>query len=319
MKPIPEAAQWQCGVFTTEQAASTGWSRLDLSRRVADGSLVALRRGAYLAAEDLHVVPERELGRFLLGRRGVAAALRIPAAAVSHLSAAALCGLPLLESAREFPCVTIPPERRTRPAALHVHRQPITGTELARQFDFAVTSVPRTCLDVTRECGLVAGLVTADAALHLGLVTKPELRCAYDRLQGRAGLADGRALIDMASGLSESPLESISRFAMRGLSAQPEQQATISDASGLFVARVDFLWRREGLVGEADGRAKYTADELYREKRRGDALAAAGLVISRWDWATAMHPHRLRAQLERDLNRARSLRAAGYRSVLDAA
>jgi len=32
-----------------------------------------------------------------------------------------------------------------------------------------------------------------------------------------------------------------------------------------------------------------------------------------------MHPHRLRAQLERDLNRARSLRAAGYRSVLDAA
>jgi hypothetical protein len=310
MTAIPEAARRQCGAFTFEQASATGWTPAQLSRAVAAGELLTLRRGVYLAAEDLLAVPEPDRETFLLGRRGVAAALRVQQARVSHRSAAALHGLPVLSTVPD-PCITLPPPRRTRPAGLHVHRQPMTPAELSCRFHIAVTSAARTCLDVTRECGLPAGLAVTDAALRAGLVTGDELSAASHRVRGRAGLADGPALIRMANGLSESPLESISRCAMRGLSVAPELQVPLFSGTGSFIARVDFFWRAAGLVGEADGRAKYTGDELYREKQRQDALVAAGYLVTRWDWATAMRPSQLRAQLEAQLEQARRLRAAG--------
>jgi hypothetical protein len=144
------------------------------------------------------------------------------------------------------------------------------------------------------------------AAALLGLLTSDELRAADAALRGRAGLADGDALVRLANGLSQSPLESVSRCSMRGLKHQPELQVGLLDAHGQFIARVDFFWLEFGLVGEADGMAKYDGAELRHEKHRSDALVNAGFQVTRWGWSTAMDPPRLQRQIEQALHRSRA-------------
>ncbi len=66
--------------------------------------------------------------------------------------------------------------------------------------------------------------------------------------------------IEHADATAESVLETLSRLAIyeQGL-PPPRTQVVIGDAHGP-IARVDFLWERFGVVGEADGIGKYTSD-----------------------------------------------------------
>jgi hypothetical protein len=258
------------------------------------------------ASESGHTLERRQLGQ-----GGVAAALRIPNATVSHGAAVAVHGLPLLRTPA-YPCVTLEPPLRTREAALHVHRQPIPAWQLDPQRAFAVTSVPRSCIDWTREAGLNAGVVAADAALRAGLCTVDDLAAVYRAsCRGRAGLSSGRQLIELVDGNSESPLESISRLAMRSLDPAPRTQVNLHTSTGQFVARVDFYWDELGLVGEADGRGKYTDDALWQEKLRQDRLAELGLLVVRWGWTEANNPAVLLRKLDQAIRRGRQLRTAG--------
>lgn len=245
-----------------------------------------------------------------LGQWGIAAALRIPAATVSHASAVAVHGLPLLDTPQR-PCVTLRPPLRTRESALHVHRQPIPAGQLDRASDISLTSVARSCIDLTRELGLAAGLVASDAALHRGLCTASELHAVYGTCRGRAGLCSGRQLLELLDGRSESPLESISRLAMVPLGPLPRSQVEVFTTDGRFIARVDFYWDHLGLVGAADGREKYTDDQLWQEKVRQDALTDRGLIVERWGWSVARRPVMLRAKLAQAFRRAALLRSAG--------
>ena len=77
---------------------------------------------------------------------------------------------------------------------------------------------------------------------------------------------------------------------MRALPDKPEQQVSLFDSRGHFLGRADFFWRSLGVVGEADGREKYVGDELWREKQREARMVRRGILIVRWDWATAMNP-----------------------------
>jgi len=308
MGRIPWQAAHQFGVFTTEQALAMGWTSRGLAWAASSGRLIRLRRGTFTAAATELVGPE--LDRYRIGQQGVAAALRIPAATVSHVSAIGLHGLPLLEPVT-WPCITLEPPLRTRPSALHVHRQPIPVGQLDPGSDIKLTNVARSCIDLTRECGLAAGVVAADAALHLGLCTPAELAAVYaESCRGRAGLTEGRRLLESLDANAESVLESVSRLAMAGL-PPPGTQVVIRTMHGRFLARVDFYWPEFGLVGEADGRLKYTDDELWREKERQDALAEHGLVTVRWGWSIARRPAALRARLQEGMRRAGLLRAAG--------
>jgi hypothetical protein len=305
---IPRQAEHQFGVFTAQQAAAAGWSPDQLERAVRGGRLLRLRRAAYAASESIET--SHALGRLRLGQQAVAAALRIPAATVSHASAVAVHRLALLDTPIR-PCVTLPPELPTRETALHVHRQPIPTWQLDRSNGFAVTSVARSCIDLTREAGLAAGLVAADAALHRGSCTLEELAAVYDTLRGRAGLPSGRRLLDLVDGRSESPLETMSRLAMATHRLSPLTQVELCTTSGHFLARVDFYWPELGVAGEADGREKYTDQELWREKRRQETLTDRGVVVERWGWSVARSPDVLQAALLRAFRRATQLRSAG--------
>jgi hypothetical protein len=48
------------------------------------------------------------------------------------------------------------------------------------------------------------------------------------------------------------------------------------------MGRCDVYWDDLGVVGEADGRDKYTPDEHYQEKVRQEQMKAVGLLFTRW-------------------------------------
>jgi very-short-patch-repair endonuclease len=66
---------------------------------------------------------------------------------------------------------------------------------------------------------------------------------------------------------------------------RPAVQLRILDERGRFVARPDFVWLEEGVVGEADGLGKYDGDAgavVAEERGRQARLQALGLVVIRW-------------------------------------
>ena len=63
----------------------------------------------------------------------------------------------------------------------------------------------------------------------------------------------------------------------------PELQVRITTPDG--DAYVDFLWREQMVIGEADGLKKYTTPaDLHREKLRQEHLERMGFLVVRWTW-----------------------------------
>ena len=92
-----------------------------------------------------------------------------------------------------------------------------------------------------------------------------------------------------------------------GLTA-PLLQVPLRGASGKEYF-VDFFWPEFNVVGEFDGKAKYTdpaflrgrtaEQAVYDEKLREDDLRAVPYGFTRWKWSTAISPAALGALLSR--------------------
>jgi very-short-patch-repair endonuclease len=76
------------------------------------------------------------------------------------------------------------------------------------------------------------------------------------------------------------------------------------------------LWPHQRLIVEVDGRVKYTADELWREKRRQERLERLGYRVVRVMWSDVVHdwPATLRRILDA-LGRPAG-KAGGWRTTL---
>lgn len=245
------------------------WHRLRRARYVERDHFARLRAHERLVAETAAAVSR------LTGD-----------AAASHETAATLHGLPAL-GLRHVRSVHVTRTRRhqglTPLPGLLVHHAGLPDDHLCLVEGVATTSVARTVADIARRRSFRAGVVVADAALHLGLCTHDEIMRVLDDCHGWPGTAKARSVVRFADARCESPLESISRvaFTQRGL-PPPELQVRIGDD------RVDFLWRRWSVVGEADGLEKYTGlAAVVREKDREERLRARRYEIVRWMWTEA--------------------------------
>jgi very-short-patch-repair endonuclease len=199
----------------------------------------------------------------------------------SHESAALLHGLPILD----LPPYVVATRRRGawRGGESRVRIAPLPAEHIEVVDGLAVTTVARTIVDIARTSSLAAALVTGDAAI---------LRCGRTAIERALGASavwaeTGRAARSVAqlNGRSESPLESVSRamFIEHQLPL-PELQTGI-DASPSRHFRVDFYWRLQRVVGEADGLVKYDGPGALRaEKLRQEQLEEMGLRVVRWTW-----------------------------------
>lgn len=271
-----------------------------LRLEVARGTVVRLRQGVYVAADELTKADPRTI--HLL--RAMAEQVADPRLVASHGTAAVCWQLPLLHEEQVVagvPMLTVPPgggqrsrvrgTARVRVAELPGHHVVVHPGGLT------VTSRSRTAVDVARGA-LPDQLAVIDAAVRAESLAMPMVRRRRDlanpRIRAaalapvteaaafRGRLASLAAAFALADPRRETPIESLTaaHIHVAGL-PQPIPQAAIR-VPGQTVYP-DFLWPDQRLIGEADGAVKYdTAAVMLAEKRREQALRDLGFRIVRW-------------------------------------
>lgn len=307
MRLLPAVAPLRLGVFTSAEAMASGWTPKALHHAVATGRLVRVRQGVYISNRPGPDNPH-EAARASMRISAIAAVLANPTSMASHTAAAVLHELPVW-FLPEQPCITVPPGFVGDVEGAHLHRARMPATHQAFR-GASVSSVERMVVDVGREHGVLSALVVADAALHRNLTSVDALRAALRDCRGWPGVRAAREAVNLADGRAESPLETASRYKLRGRVPSPELQPSIFDAVGRFLGRCDFLWDDLGVVGEADGMDKYDGAKplsLHEEKIRQEDLENCGLVVVRWGPADLNPIERLVARLEAGYARAQRL------------
>lgn len=155
-----------------------------------------------------------------------------------------------------------------------------------------VTTLLDTVVDLARVMNPADALAVADAAISpvQGGTLRTETLVArgqeFENLRGRARM---RWVWEHADGLSESPVESISRAVIRWSGYDnPELQREFRYEGHR--DRTDFYFPTSGAIGEADGWGKYALEDpeeaagrLRDEKRREDRLRRHRHPFARWD------------------------------------
>lgn len=310
IQPIPLTPGSENLILASDLSTTFGDS-IRLRRLVGRGELHRVARGLYFKATDWNTLDADQ--RYALRVRG-ASLERRGEVALSHQSAAVLWGLPLLVPWPDD--VHFLTERATggrsdpgiRRHALGVDAQDVTVID-----GLLVTTVARTVIDLAATVDLKSAVAAADRALfqdrykrYQPWTTKAKLIATWERMLPFRGSARARAVIDFATSLSGSALESASRvnIALSGFPEPELQRVFIIDG---LEYDTDFYWLAHDAVGEADGRGKYfdprmlagktTAQAVMQEKDREDAIRREVSAFTRWDRATGVNQYRLRSRL----------------------
>jgi len=293
---------------------AAGLSRRELARQIGTGELVRIRRGMYAKASQVAAAKADPALAHALYVAG--AVSRLPGAVVSHQSAAKLRGLDVLNWRPDAAVsVTVPPGTRGgsyRRTDVLRHSAALPQAHVSRLFGLPTTTAARTTVDIARTATFMAAVVTADSALHQRWTSKTELRRVLKSCDGWPGIGQARAVVDFAHALAESVLESCARvvFHEHGL-PPPELQVQIFGQDGSKMARVDFLWRKYGVVAETDGLLKYQSGaDAIAELKRDRVLREAGFEVVHFTWDELFRePERVVSRIRAALARARRLRA----------
>ncbi len=236
------------GLIAVVDLYSQGLSRAEIASRL---------RGRRRVAAGLYVDLPQDDPRTLHRVRIRALQHRMAGTVASHLSAALLWDLPVLD--RDLSTVHLSPraERRGHPKSGHghrVHRWTVPEDAVRTLGGVQATAPLRTVIDCARLAGSDWGVVIADAALRTSLVTVDELAGACARVALVTGAERARSLPALASPLAESPGESLLRLRLCQMGPHVAEQVVLTDVPGL--PRVDFLIDGR-LVVEFDGESKY--------------------------------------------------------------
>ncbi|WAB84881.1 hypothetical protein OVN20_04790 [Microcella daejeonensis] len=281
-----------------------------LSRAVSRGELIRIHRGAYVEASTWSAAPPWH--RYRLRCR--AAALAHPGVVLSHASAAAMWGAPLLTADRRVEVLGSGPRSGRVAGELHYRGSRAPTTRITQVDGVLVTDLPRTLAEFAARASLAEAVVALDWGLHprgparVAPTSRNAIRAAAVEVDLVRGAGRLERALAFADGASESAGESLSRVLIAELGFEPpELQHELVLGDGQHV-RVDFRWARERIVGEFDGLAKYCSAELragrtaeqvvVEEKLREDAIRHRGERVGRWVWADLRAPRRLHAILE---------------------
>jgi very-short-patch-repair endonuclease len=263
-------------VVTTAQLHACGWARHDLRRELRRAAWWIPSRGT--ASPVVVAGDDFQARRRQHAIRASAAVLGRPAHLISGTSAAILHGLPTMSIPTIPGLTSLADDWLGRRSASHLRHAAVTADDETTWFGAPVTTVARTVVDVARHDRRSA-IMAADAALREDIVTRTELDSALLRARGWPGVRLAREIVALADPDAESPLESVVRLALDDDGFPPPKlQCVIAGY------RVDFLWPEYRLILEADGREKYTKDELWKEKRRETALRRTDHWVERVIW-----------------------------------
>ncbi|CAN7214729.1 type IV toxin-antitoxin system AbiEi family antitoxin domain-containing protein [Knoellia sp. LjRoot47] len=280
-------AEAQHGLFTTKQAHRTGLSAVALVHAVRSEELLHPARGLYAVAELVDPTsPSRWHTDLSFG-----AGLLWDDATLSSTTAVLAHGVQVWGAGLSTVHVLRPIDRSIRVGPYRVRQW--TGQPTAPTAVGAAVDLPTALAAHAMEQGVVQGVVSADHALHQGLVSFDDLQAAVEVVGGWRHGSRAVSMLSFANGLRESVGESRCSviLEMAGLVLTP--QVEIRDHDGRLVGRVDFLVHGTNVIVEFDGRMKYDSGDpavLWAEKRREDELRRLGYVVVRITWADLERP-----------------------------
>lgn len=188
------------------------------------------------------------------------------------------------------------------------------GVEVTRVRGLPIVRPARAVIEAATLLTVESVLVSADSALHRRLCTNSDLRSQFESMKNWPGSRRVHVILHHADGRAESPGETRSRFLFwRNGLPRPVLQFHVYDETGRLVGITDFAWPEHQVLGEFDGRVKYSkhlrpgetpADAVFREKRREDRLrSVTGWPVGRLCWEDLATPwetaERFRALMRR--------------------
>ncbi len=293
-------AERQHSVFTLQQALDCGFSRNQIRNQVRRRRWIRLQRGLF-----------RLGGRpFDLLARLSASQKALPAAVVSHESAAHLHGLPGFGA--DVRAVVTTSHSSSRCDYAEVHRYAgITDDDVVTRKGLATTTVALTLFHLSSAVSETQVNALIDRALHRGLTAMPQLLALADHWtrwgRPRRGVMI-RALERRADGYvpSESVLESAFDQLVidHGLPTPTKQfrPPWLGPAGD----RVDYAYEHDQIVIEVDGRAWHTREADFERDRERDRRAhLAGWMTLRYTWPEVTHRgHSVAAEIREVLSRS---------------
>ncbi|WP_460708120.1 hypothetical protein [Myceligenerans halotolerans] len=245
------------------------------------GDMVRVRRGAYAGT------PEVRPGELVLLKvQALHRQLRAEHV-FSHKAAAALHGLPMWTLPDRIDVI-----QRYRAGAgssddVARHRIALPRDQVTLVAGIPVTNLARTVVDCALTLHPMEALIVADGACRMRLDVDEALGI-LGALRDRRRTRSARYVITSGDGGAQSPWESRTRYILlRAGVPEIVTQMPVRTRLGTFHTDLGIPRFRVGI--EFDGKIKYRtgalgaghdgADELFREKRRGDAIADAVRLV----------------------------------------
>ncbi len=259
-RTIATLAGRQHGVVTRAQLRELGFRDSAIDRRVAAGRLHRLHRGVYAVGHRVLSPHGRWMAAVLACGRG---------AALSHASAAALWELRRAAPARIH--VTVPTAGGRARRAIRVHRvATLTAEEATIKDAIPVTTPARTILDLAAILQAAHLENVLNRMEFLRLADYPALAAlarAHPGHRGAHKLLETLGRYDAEANLARSDLEILFRQICKdhGL-PEPAVNTTVEGRE------VDFLFRAERLIVEADSWRYHRTRRAFEDDRARDVL-----------------------------------------------
>jgi hypothetical protein len=277
---VAETATAQGGVVSLDQLEEAGVSMRAASRGAGSGNLHRIHRGVY-------TVGHRAVSRNAILRAALLACGE--GAVISHGTAAAFHGLwdkaPLLID------VTVPVEAGRKIDGVRCRRCRYPGSEEVDRFNgVAVTTVARTLVDLAGMVGLATLKKAVGRAAIRRKLDLQAVDIAIHNAKRRRGLKALELVLLPYRTKDGKPLDLRSDFETLLLPelldagfSRPGCNVTLEIDGERLV--VDFLWEKERVVVETDGRETHETPTAFQSDRRRDQfLASAGYRTVRVTW-----------------------------------
>ena len=276
--PLLAEANASLGQFTLEMARACGASRHTLNTMRANGELALVQPRVLRFTVVPATADSRVLAAVLAGG---------DEAVASYTSAARLHGLERVESA-EHPEITVLDSSAPKLWDVSVHRVgALVPADRTRVRGIPCTSGARTVLDCARAASWEDAVALVDDAVSRRITSRDavhERACALANGRRNAGVLR-EVTHPRAEGEFWSWLErELGKVIRRGGLPRPAFNVAVHDRRGR-IGYADALYRREGVVIEAEGLRFHTLPDVRRsDAERFNRYVNAGLRPLRFTW-----------------------------------
>ncbi len=279
------------GVFTRQQALTCGVSDMALLGLTRGKEVITLGRSAYAVAS---AVPDRAQPGYDVAfhaLRARAALLVYPDAHLCGVSLLAVAGVDIygadlrrVELVRDVRQEVLTQLCRIRPR--HAVIRPGLPKDPSPRAEGVAEAIAGAVVQLAMDHGFLAGVCSADDAMHDGWTTREDLARAVGVLAHWSRGSRAQTMLAFADGRSESVGESRLRviLVLGGIPVEPQY---IIKAGGTVIACCDLKVKGVRLVLEFDGKVKYAGaggEVLWKEKKREDGIRRTNHGAERVIW-----------------------------------